>query len=75
MESGMKHVPVTHGPECGQTNRLCPICDGGLFLCVVCNLAEGELTTDCPGSKCGAAIGEHVMQGRLDFVGDSWVQK
>lgn len=54
-------------------------CDGAcakcsLDLCKVCGLAEGSLTTECPGINVGGAsrAADDVYNGKLDFVGGQW---
>lgn len=51
----------------------CPFCEGGLFLCVVCGGAEGDMPTDCPGHRMHDAERAAVMNGHLDFRGGRWV--
>ncbi len=64
----MKHVRAEcTDPNCG---GFCNVCN--LFICAVCGLAEGELTTDCPGVP-SHEHGEAVYGGREDFVDGEWV--
>lgn len=67
------HVLATHATACGGADHpaRCPWDDGGLASCMVCGLAEGSLTTDCPETR--ATIIDEVYAGRLDFVGGRWV--
>lgn len=67
-----KHIYVRH--ENCQLDRRCAICDGGLAVCEICKAAEGELTTDCPGSYVDPLTRNSVYQGRLDFVNGAWVE-
>lgn len=60
--------------ECKCEEGNCPICIGGLGICKVCGLAEGELTTDCPGED-SRSMGEATYSGNLDYVGGKWVSK
>lgn len=68
------HNYETHD-NCEKTN--CLICDGGLSICEVCGLAEGELTTDCPGEKVSWDKKEFLMSGELDYrlCEGGWVEK
>ena len=50
----------------------CSYCDGDLFACTECGLAEGELTTDCPEQKPGQLITLMITEGAMDFVGGQW---
>lgn len=65
----LQHQRSTH-TDCQKEH--CHICDGGLFVCSVCNGAEGELTTECPGYRVEASVLEDVHQGKRDFVGGKW---
>lgn len=44
-----EHIFLKHRPGECQIFGSCPICDGGLAVCVVCDQAEGELQPVCPG--------------------------
>ena len=46
----------------------------GISECVVCDLAEGELTTHCPGVRVERRVAERVYAGVLDFKDGSWEQ-
>ena len=61
--------------KCNCNKPGCPICDGGLYICSVCGLAEGSLTTDCPGYQCFSEKNKDVYEGRIDFRDGAWVQK
>ncbi len=51
-------------------------CDGGLALCTVCGLAEGELTTECPGMKTSEDQRRRIYSvGDLDFRDGKWVDE
>lgn len=71
MTNLMKHTKETH-KECEIQN--CPICDGDLFSCTVCDGAEGSLTTDCYGSPLTSIELEGVMQGEFDVLDGQKVQ-
>lgn len=42
-----EHQFLTHNP-CTNPG-VCPICDGGLSLCLICGALEGALLDYCPG--------------------------
>ena len=65
-----EHVWVKH-TNC--TNGFCPICQGGLSICAVCNLIEGSLTTECPGVFSYDEHGQKVYHGEEDFVNGQWI--
>ena len=65
----MKHIYEKH-TGCEKTH--CHICDGGLAHCTICNAAEGELTSDCPGAPVDAATRERVYDGEIDYVAGAW---
>lgn len=69
----MEHTRATHAADldCGPYG--CDICN--LFICSVCNGAEGSLTTDCPCYQVPQVMQELVYAGAIDFVGDRWVAK
>jgi|SaaInlLV_10m_DNA_4_1040232.scaffolds.fasta_scaffold10356_3 hypothetical protein len=46
----------------------------GISECVVCDLAEGELTTHCPGAPIERRVAERVYAGVLDFRHGAWEQ-
>lgn len=58
---------------CGDIN--CWVCEGGLFICKVCGLMEGSLTTDCPGVSSYPDHAQEVYQGLEDFVDGRWVPR
>ena len=59
--------------KCNEEN--CRICNGGLAFCLVCQGAEGELTTDCPGDGVTTEQRHAVMMGELDYVNGEWQEK
>ena len=63
------------GEECSKTHgdAICPICDGGLRLCKVCNGAEGSLASECSGRFVSESEQDAIMASELDFVGGRWV--
>ena len=65
-----QHQPVEHD-NC--TRPSCPICDGGLVVCTVCNGTEGSLPTECPGEAMTEEQQESIIRGGVDFVGGRWV--
>jgi len=50
----------------------CPICDGGLAVCIVCGLIEGSLTTECPGYYCWHEKQDDIYKGKTDFIDGRW---
>jgi len=67
------HRAVVDGPcFASDGRRSCPICDGGLCVCKICGLAEGELTTECPGVS-SRKYGSAVYAGMMDFRDGRWV--
>lgn len=63
-EDGDKDTPIYIKDRNGQVV---------LAMCKVCGLAEGGLTTDCPGQPCNK--GEDVYCGKIDFIDGKWVKK
>lgn len=53
--------------------RYCPICDGALFICTICDSGEGTLTTDCPGHRVGMDTQDLVYSSQIDFKDGEWV--
>lgn len=51
----------------------CSVCDGGLFICAVCNCAEGTLTTHCPGAQVPGKVQDSIFAGSLDYVNGRWL--
>lgn len=70
----MQHKYIQHTRVCEETSR-CPVCAWGCQQCETCGLAEGWLTTECPGVPVPYTAGELVAQGKLDFIGGKWVNK
>ena len=68
----MEHVALRH-TRCDSNPGMCPICDGGLFVCKICGAAEGEVPTDCPGEKLGPATLESIFKGDLDYKNGTWI--
>lgn len=68
----MEHTKYKCKQPC--TTNHCPICDGGLFWCAECGLAEGELTTECPGFKVDMDVAEKCYNGKLDFIDGDWLE-
>ena len=66
----LQHILLTH-LNCRASN--CPICDGGLGICKVCNGAEGSLPTECPGEMMSQQQDHSVYTGILDYKGGEWV--
>ncbi len=66
-----KHKAVIH-INCQETH--CPVCDGGLYICEVCGLIEGSLTTDCPGVESWCNKNELIYKGLLDYKNGEWVK-
>lgn len=66
------HVPEEH-TDC--KDPYCPICQGGLFVCKVCGLTEGSLTTECPGRESWVEYGDAVYTGKADFINGEWVEQ
>jgi len=66
----MNHEMITDcGGDCGGT---CFVCCCGY--CNNCGLAEGCLTTECPGEPSFVEHGDDVYKGREDFVDGEWKQ-
>lgn len=67
----MKHVKK----ECvdAECTGDCNVCS--LFICSVCNCAECELATDCPGGPVSEINRELICAGHADFVNGKWVCK
>lgn len=68
----MKHKYEKHN-NCIKLH--CNICDGGLLLCTICNAAERELPTDCPGRAMTKDELEAVGDGKIDYKDDRWYNK
>ena len=66
-----KHKPVVHSP-CLSIDTFCPICEGGLVLCSICKLAEGSLTTECPGEDSLKRL-DAVYNQYIDFREGRWI--
>ena len=59
--------------ECNCDKPHCPICEGGLALCKVCQCGEGELPSECPGYPCSRTHGDRIYAGEIDFRDGQWV--
>lgn len=64
------HFPRHKRSNCapGCQNPYCPVCQGGLFLCVRCGSAEGATTTECPGEQIPLEWVDRVYAGALDWT-------
>lgn len=47
------------------------VCEGGLAICKVCGIAEGALTTHCPGEPSGRRA-DDVYTRKTDYVDGCW---
>lgn len=54
------------------SDRSCMLCEGGLALCGICHLAEGELTTECLGRLLTAEELEALHATDLDYKDGKW---
>ncbi len=43
-----------------------------LFVCKLCGLYEGCLTTDCPNKESYNEHGDKIYRGEEDFVAGEW---
>lgn len=64
-----KHVRRACRDDC----EGCFICNGGLFQCIVCGGAEGDLSTECPGERTSLAQRDAIMSGAIDFIKGTWI--
>lgn len=53
--------------KCGSCYLCC------LSICKVCGLAEGSLTTDCPGVQSQKEYGDLVYKGKIDYRDGKWI--
>lgn len=67
----MREHDYCKGCESGDCGGMCNLCC--LAICNVCGLAEGELTTECPGVP-SHEHGRGVYEGREDFRDGKWVK-
>ncbi len=66
----MEHKFVEHD-NCNKEN--CPVCDGGLSICEICDGAEGSLTTDCCGRKLTSDELDRIYESEdMDFRDGKW---
>ncbi len=72
----MKHVYITpQDCDCKGKVPHCIICEGGALVCKICGLAEGSLTTDCPGEDSVSKT-DDIYSGQLDYRdGCGWVEE
>ena len=61
---------VLHTCDCQKAG--CWTCEGGLFICDVCCLLEGSLTTQCPGVESFKEHNEAIYAGDLDYRDGAW---
>ena len=55
--------------NCNCKKDNCNFCAAGLYLCTICNAAEGELLTNCPGYKLNSEALEACYTGNvIDFT-------
>lgn len=59
----MHLIDHVYHEECG--NERCPVCSGGLSLCVVCNGAEGELLSYCPGYRLNSGTLDDIYKRKV----------
>ncbi len=69
----MKHVEW----KCDKGPDLCSRCNDNshpeLFICAICNGAESQLPTDCPGYKLSEEQLDLISQGVANFKGGRWI--
>lgn len=46
--------------------------DDGLHICLVCNGAEGQLTTECCNKRLSQKLLDAVYNGHVDFNYERW---
>lgn len=51
-------------------NGSCPLCT--LSVCQVCDCAEAELTTECPGERVGSLTREAIVAEKINYCNDRW---
>jgi len=51
----------------------CALCN--LFLCSICGLAEGELTTHCPGKPSAVEWGDKVYKENWNYKYGHWYKR
>lgn len=59
-----RDVPCTHD---WRAEGYCPVCQGGLSLCVTCGGAEASLPRQCPGVMMTDLQAESVQLGVADY--------
>lgn len=50
----------------------CGWCEGNKSHCTGCKLAEGKLTTECPGTLVHPDTQDAIMDGRVDYRDGEW---
>ena len=71
----MDHVQKICSTKYCKRVGYCPLCDGGLFICTVCNGAEGSLPSECPGRRMTPQESAEVYEGLVDFVKGKWQER
>jgi hypothetical protein len=66
----MYHERLTH-ENCNEQS--CNICE--LFICKVCNCAEGSLPLECPGEPVPEHMQKLIMDKVLDYEDGRWVKR
>lgn len=65
----MNHVKrECEDPECDGAH--CNTCN--LFICKICDCAEGTLPTECPGVKVTGGTQDDIYRGKIDYVDGGW---
>lgn len=59
--------------KCDKEN--CFVCNGGLSWCITCGLAEGQLTTECPGYDVNEFTSCCTYGDLVDFKNGEWIFK
>ncbi len=71
-KKGSGHIWLHHR-NCYDWN--CYVCEGGLAICMVCGLVEGELTTKCVGRPLSQTEWKNLIGngGNMDWDGAGWI--
>ena len=69
-EKSSEHVWEVHK---GCERPYCNVCEGGLAICTVCGLAEGALTTHCPGTWIDTERADGIYEGLEDYRDGAWI--
>lgn len=56
------------------SDRSCPVCDGGLSICVTCGGAEASIPSNCPQRPMTPEEQDDVAAGTLDFFNGRWLR-